>query len=135
MKNASFSGIPRYQVLYRIDQLAQELLREGTQQRERPVIVEIGSGSGFLSYLLAKFFNVKVIAIDPNADLIDKAKRVYETEINTPSDPKKIQFIVGDAESARSQLESMGIIEPEVVLNSSILFRSQFGPTNKKYWR
>ena len=40
----------------------------------KPVILDVGCGNGFLSYLLAETDEVKVIAIDPKKSLINKSK-------------------------------------------------------------
>jgi SAM-dependent methyltransferase len=69
--------------------------------RKKPVIVDIGCGSGLVDYLLATTGEVEVIGIDPAEHLISKAKEVYRHP--------HLRFEGGDAESLRNYTDKVDV--------------------------
>jgi len=72
---------------------------------DKPLILDIGCGNGFLAYLLAKEGDVDVIGIDPNHNLIEEASKHYKLP--------NLQLISGDSKFA---MKYKG--EADLVINS-----------------
>ena len=115
--------MPRFSDLERIFKLAQRM--KGVR-KERPVVVEIGSGNGLLSYLLAKFFDVDIVAIDPDKKLVQKAQAIYGSPMETKKMSGKVRYVEGRADNAGEIIKQLGIDQPELVLNSWMPYGEDF---------
>jgi len=91
--------LPKKQEIEAIVKIAKQITK-----KERPIILDIGCGNGFLAYLLAKTNKVEVIGIDPNSDLIEESikKGIYKS--------KNLKLEVGTAKSAIKYKDKVDII-------------------------
>ena len=81
-----------------------EALKGITNWRGKRVL-EVGCGNGRLTLRLAKFNPAKIIAFDPNRDLIRAARK------NLPETYKeKIQYRVGNAEHVKQKADQFDIV-------------------------
>ena len=104
--------IPRYRDLLAIYHIAKRLQ---APNRKRPVIIDIRAEGGFLDYLLAKFFSVDVIALEPNLELANNENNVYADDIKQdPSAKGSVLYMVGNSTNTAKQLH---LVDPEVLLN------------------
>ena len=91
--------LPKKEEIETIIEIAKQI-----SKREKPVILDIGCGNGFLAYLLAKTNKVEVIGIDPNSDLIEESiqKGIYKS--------KNLKLEVGDSKSAIKYKDKVDIV-------------------------
>jgi len=95
---------PRQLDIARVVTLAEELHGD---ESSLPTVVEIGSGSGLLSFLLAKTGRVKVIACEPDQGLVAISRQQYQHP--------NVQFLALDAKAAAENLKGQDVA---CVLNS-----------------
>ncbi len=104
--------IPRKKDIERIVRLAEVL----NSKKDTPLILDVGAGGGFLAYLLARTGRVKVIAVEPNKELIKRTKFKC----------KNIKMIARGIESFRSKQKF------EIAINSFMPYKLDLSPLIKK---
>jgi SAM-dependent methyltransferase len=104
--------IPTRADIERLVRLAEIL----NQDSRLPCILDVGAGSGFLGYLLAKTGRVEVIGVEPNKDLIRKTRFKH----------KNMKLINSRIESFNPHRRI------EVVINSFMPCRLNFSPLIKR---
>lgn len=107
--------IPRKKDIERIVRLAEVL----NSKKDTPYILDVGAGGGFLAYLLARTERVKVIAVEPNKELIKRTKFKC----------KNIKMIAGGIESFRPKQKF------EIAINSFMPYKLDLSPLIKKIIR
>ena len=107
--------IPRKKDIERIVRLAEVL----NSKKDTPYILDVGAGGGFLAYLLARTERVKVIAVEPNKELIKRTKFKC----------KNIKMIARGIESFRPEQKF------EIAINSFMPYKLDLSPLIKKIIR
>lgn len=92
--------------------LEEALILETGNFNENSVVLEIGTGSGYLSYLLSQICK-KVISIDVHPDFIEHAKAVHQK-----LDVQNVEFMIQDA----TQLAEFPITFDAIICTSGLEF-------------
>lgn len=80
-----------------------ELMKYHHQKGDTKLAVDIGCGTGFVTFKLTEYFD-KVIGTDPSSTMINQCKESYGPEFCNNSD-KKIEFLLGSGENQPKEIK------------------------------
>ena len=99
-------------------EVMRDFSRGVSEGKDEPFLLDAGGGNGFLSYLLA-MEGLKVVSLDPNRELVEKAKRTYAH--------KNLSFEIGTLEDAKDEFKKEGK-RPDIIVSSWMPYEVNLTP-------